>query len=150
MVGGGAPDVIEYLSIRPYCRCGQVVTLEARFAVSEVIVEDFIAQTDIRNAAQTWKETVVGKLVGEREAPKFNLVFDDLEPLRGSTQVGFGRWSLDRRTIRDAIEHEVKLDTRADFQIAISRSAWYTSRSAKCSPVECYCLTVYRQSRIAR
>ncbi|HKT72825.1 MAG TPA: hypothetical protein VJQ47_08035 [Steroidobacteraceae bacterium] len=64
-----APDVIEYLSIRPHRRCSQVVALEAGFTVSEVIVEDVIAQPDIRSAAQPWKETVVGELVREREGP---------------------------------------------------------------------------------
>jgi hypothetical protein len=63
----GAPDVIEYPSIRPHRRCSQVVALEAGFTVCEVIVEDVIAQPDIRSTAQPWEETVVGELVGERE-----------------------------------------------------------------------------------
>jgi len=44
-----APDVIEYLLIRPHRRCSQVVALETGFTGSEVIVEDVIAQTDIAN-----------------------------------------------------------------------------------------------------
>jgi len=67
LADAGAPDVIEYLWIRPHRRRSQVVTLEAGFAVREVIVEDIITESDIRSAAKPSEEPVVGKLVAERE-----------------------------------------------------------------------------------
>jgi len=84
--------------------------------MSEVIVEDVIAQPDIRSAAEAWKESVVGKLFGERECAQSYLLPDGLQALVGTSQIGFRRRTPNRGAISNAVDREVEHDpsTRRD------------------------------------
>jgi hypothetical protein len=107
------PNAAENLSICVHRRCGQIAALEACLAVSELLVEDLIAQAHLRCAFQAPQVPVVGKLFFEAKRTLFDLTLDDFKAPASSTKIRFRGRAFDRRTVSSAIWDEVKLNPPA-------------------------------------
>jgi hypothetical protein len=84
-----APDAVKDLSIRTHRRRCHILSLKTGFAVGEIFVEDFTAQSSFRISTQAVQQPVVRKFFFERKCPQADLVFDYFEALSSSAQAGF-------------------------------------------------------------
>src|SRR5260370_37332965 len=79
--------------------------------MSQEFIKDLIARTYRRGAGQPPKIPIIWKFLGEGKCTHFDLMFDRAETLARATEIGLRRRATYARTISDALNYKVELDS---------------------------------------